>query len=101
MAISGLEQCLGWFASMAFALFHGSPPDGEKLPSQRINSLLGATDGSLWIGTAVGLSRWQNNHLTNYEDQRGVATAIFEDTDSTIWVKYFTIGGQHSTMQDQ
>ena len=61
------------------------PPDGEKLPSQRINSLLGATDGSLWIGTAVGLSRWQNNHLTNYEDQRGVATAIFEDTDSTIW----------------
>ena len=30
------------------------PPSGEKLPSQRINSLLGATDGSLWIGTAAG-----------------------------------------------
>jgi ligand-binding sensor domain-containing protein/signal transduction histidine kinase len=63
-----------------------APPDGQKLPSQRINSLLGGTDGSLWIGTAVGLSRWQNNHLTNYEDQRGVVTAIFEDTDSTIWI---------------
>jgi ligand-binding sensor domain-containing protein len=49
-------------------------------------SLLGGTDGSLWIGTAVGLSRWQNNHLTNYQDQRGVVTAIFEDTDSTIWI---------------
>jgi ligand-binding sensor domain-containing protein/signal transduction histidine kinase len=63
-----------------------APPDGEKLPSQRINSLLGGTDGSLWIGTAVGLSRWQNNHLTNYSDHRGVVTAIFEDTDSTIWI---------------
>jgi signal transduction histidine kinase/ligand-binding sensor domain-containing protein len=63
-----------------------APPDGEKLPSQRINSLLGGTDGSLWIGTAVGLSRWQNDHLTNYQDQRGVVTAIFEDTDSTIWI---------------
>jgi ligand-binding sensor domain-containing protein len=62
------------------------PPNGEKLPSQRINSLLGGTDGSLWIGTAVGLSRWRNNHLTNYPDQRGVVTAIFEDTDSTIWI---------------
>jgi len=63
-----------------------APPAGEKLPSQRINSLLGATDGSLWIGTAVGLSRWQNNHLTNYQDQQGVVTAIIEDTDSTIWI---------------
>jgi signal transduction histidine kinase/ligand-binding sensor domain-containing protein len=62
------------------------PPDGEKLPSQRINSILGGTDGSLWIGTAVGLSRWKNNHLTNYQDQRGVVTAIVEDTDSTIWI---------------
>jgi len=62
------------------------PPNGEKLPSQRINSLLGGTDGSLWIGTAVGLSLWKNNHLTNYPDQRGVVTAIFEDTDSTIWI---------------
>jgi signal transduction histidine kinase/ligand-binding sensor domain-containing protein len=61
------------------------PPSGEKLPSQRINSILGATDGSLWIGTAVGLSRWQNNHLTNYQAQRGVVTAILEDADSTIW----------------
>jgi signal transduction histidine kinase/ligand-binding sensor domain-containing protein len=62
------------------------PPDGEKLPSQRINSLLGGTDGSLWIGTAVGLSRWRNNHLTNYQDQRGVVTAIIEDADSTVWI---------------
>jgi len=66
-----------------------APPDGEKLPSQRINSLLGATDGSLWIGTAVGLSRWKNNHLTNYQDQRGVVAAILEDTDSTIWINVY------------
>ena len=78
-----------------------APPAGEKLPSQRINSLLGGTDGSLWIGTAVGLSRWQNNHLTNYEDQRGVVTAIVEDTDSTIWANISPSAAEHSTLQGQ
>jgi signal transduction histidine kinase/ligand-binding sensor domain-containing protein len=85
-----------WIGTMAgLVRFDGvrfvpwDPPSGEKLPSQRINSLLGATDGSLWIGTGVGLSRWQNNHLTNYQDQRGVVTAIIEDSDSTIWINVY------------
>src|SRR5271154_6835447 len=33
------------------------PPEGNELPSSRINSLLGARDGSLWIGTSTGLAR--------------------------------------------
>jgi signal transduction histidine kinase/ligand-binding sensor domain-containing protein len=60
-------------------------PNGEQLPSARINALLGTPDGSLWIGTAVGLSRWQNNHLTNYPNELGVVTAIVQARNGTVW----------------
>ena len=63
------------------------PPDGEQLPSSRINSLLGTPDGSLWIGTAVGLSRWQNHHLTNYVNQHGIVTSIIQARNGTIWIE--------------
>jgi ligand-binding sensor domain-containing protein len=33
-------------------------PDGKYLPSSDIGSLLGARDGSLWIGMEGGLSHW-------------------------------------------
>lgn len=61
------------------------PPSGEQLPSLRINSLLVASDGSLWIGTAAGLSHWQNNHLSNYSNVRGVVPTIVQARDGTIW----------------
>jgi signal transduction histidine kinase/ligand-binding sensor domain-containing protein len=63
------------------------PPDGEHLPSSRINSLLGTPDGSLWIGTAVGLSRWQNHHLTNYVNEHGVVTSIIQARNGAIWIE--------------
>jgi ligand-binding sensor domain-containing protein len=37
-------------------------PSGEKLPSTWINSMLGARDGSLWIGTEAGLLAQAANH---------------------------------------
>jgi signal transduction histidine kinase/ligand-binding sensor domain-containing protein len=63
------------------------PPEGQELPSPRINSLLATPDGSLWIGTALGLSRWQNNRLTNYANTEGVVTAIIQAHDGTIWIQ--------------
>src|SRR5271163_1478531 len=62
------------------------PPEGNELPSSRINSLLGARDGSLWIGTAMGLARWRNGQLTNYRDPTGSIMAILEDRAGTIWI---------------
>lgn len=62
------------------------PPDGNELPSSRINSLLGGRDGSLWIGTSMGLARWRNGNLTNYSDATGSIMAILEDRDGTIWI---------------
>src|SRR5271169_1979611 len=62
------------------------PPEGNELPSSRINSLLGARDGSLWIGTSAGLARWRNGSLTNYPDTTGSIMAILEDRTGTIWI---------------
>ena len=62
------------------------PPDGNELPSSRINSLLGARDGSLWIGTSMGLARWRNGNLINYSDATGSIMAILEDRTGTIWI---------------
>src|SRR6266481_701758 len=61
------------------------PPEGNELPSSRINSLLGGRDGSLWIGTRMGLARWRNGTLTNYGDAAGSIMAILEDRAGTIW----------------
>src|SRR6266852_603264 len=62
------------------------PPEGNELPSSRINSLLGGRDGSLWIGTSMGLARWRNGSLTNYSDATGSIMAILEDRAGTIWI---------------
>ena len=62
------------------------PPEGNELPSSRINSLLGARDGSLWIGTSTGLARWRNGNLTNYKDATASIMAILEDRAGTIWI---------------
>jgi len=69
-------------------------PLGEKLPSQRIDSLLVARDGSLWIGTAAGLSRWQNERLTNYPIE-AVVPAIIEARNGTIWFRTFHPNGEY------
>jgi PAS domain S-box-containing protein len=62
------------------------PPAGEELPSPRINSLLGARDGSLWIGTTKGLARWRNGELINYKDPTGTIMAILEHDGGIIWI---------------
>src|SRR4051794_29514615 len=43
-----------------------SAPKGSSLPDRRFTSLLGARDGSLWIGMTNGLSRWKNGQLETY-----------------------------------
>src|ERR1700688_2367959 len=62
------------------------PPEGNELPSSRINSLLGGRDGSLWIGTSGGLARWRSGNLTNYKDATGSIMAILEDRTGAIWI---------------
>jgi ligand-binding sensor domain-containing protein len=62
------------------------PPDGQQLLSSRINSLLATPDGSLWIGTRLGLSRWKDGYLTNFANDKGVVPVIVQAHDGTIWI---------------
>src|SRR5262249_10277902 len=73
-----------------------SPPPGESLPAAGVGALLGARDGSLWIGTSSGLSRLRDGHLFNYTTTTrspGIGR-IREDGAGTIWVtRYFVDDG--------
>jgi len=82
-----------WFGT-EFGLFrfdgirsvHWQPPAGEHLPDNNINSLLAGSDGTLWIGTFVGLASLRNGKLTLYpEFNRRFVESLFEDHEGTIW----------------
>src|SRR5262245_51843843 len=63
-----------------------SPPTGQSLPSGGVGALLGARDGSLWIGTSTGLSRLKDGRLFTYTTtprSPGI-WAIAEDRAGTI-----------------
>ena len=55
-----------------------SAQSGEVLPSTSVNSMLGARDGSLWIGTEAGLAHLVNGRLTLYE-KGWVSSPLIED----------------------
>jgi signal transduction histidine kinase/ligand-binding sensor domain-containing protein len=59
-------------------------PNGQPLPDERIFALLGASDGSLWIGTGSGLARWKDGRLVTYA-RAGRFSSIVEDPHGTIW----------------
>ncbi len=63
-----------------------SPPDGERLPSPEIVSLLAASDGSLWIGTTDGLAHWSEGRLTHVSEVVGSIEGIVEGKDREIWL---------------
>ncbi len=63
-----------------------SPSAGESLRSPVIDSLLAASDGSLWIGTKGYLTHLKDGHLTGYLDNRGQISAIRQGRDGTIWI---------------
>jgi signal transduction histidine kinase/ligand-binding sensor domain-containing protein len=60
------------------------PPGGQGLPDERIYGLLGASDGSLWIGTGWGLARWVDGKLVVYA-KAGRFSTLLEDESGTIW----------------
>jgi signal transduction histidine kinase/ligand-binding sensor domain-containing protein len=61
-----------------------SPPDGQNLPVRGVNALLGARDGSLWIGGLGHLSQWANGHLTDHPIT-GQVTSVIQRRNGEIW----------------
>jgi signal transduction histidine kinase/ligand-binding sensor domain-containing protein len=58
----------------------------EQLPDSHIVSLLGGSDGSLWIGTLKGLARWKDGQITSYEELPNRINGITEDRQGRIWI---------------
>jgi len=56
------------------------------MPSTSITALLGARDGSLWIGTNAGLVHRVNQHLITYLKGEGQISSILQDVNGEIWI---------------
>src|SRR5262249_31168679 len=82
----GTESELLRFDGVRFVPWREEP--GERLPSNAIGALLPARDGSVWIATPAGVSRWKDQTLTTYSGE--TARALLERRDGTIW----TVGGE-------
>ena len=47
------------------------------------------SDGSIWIGTEAGLSRFRDGRFVNYTAKDGLADAVrglYRDTDGSLWI---------------
>jgi ligand-binding sensor domain-containing protein len=69
-----------------------SPPNDTPLPSPGVTALLGARDGSLWIGTWRGPARWYQGKLTTFPSVTGRVNAFLEDAQGTIWLVRSRLG---------
>jgi signal transduction histidine kinase/ligand-binding sensor domain-containing protein len=72
---------------------------GEKLPSLDYRPMLGARDGSLYIGTDSGLLRWANQRLTRYLDGDTIG-GITQDEKGQIWVTHYRPGNYTDNSSD-
>ncbi len=64
----------------------------DGLPHSVINSIVQTRDGYLWIGTYVGLVRFDGKQFTQYsssnvpELETGAIMQLFEDREGTLWI---------------
>ena len=60
----------------------------------RVSALLGARNGTLWIGRDLGLSSWNGSTLTVYPEFAQLrVNAMLEDRAGTVWVAAHQDGG--------
>jgi signal transduction histidine kinase/ligand-binding sensor domain-containing protein len=62
-----------------------NPEPGGQMLSPSVRQLLVARDGSLWIASLGGLSRWKDHILTNYPAGTSGGSFVFEDRKGRIW----------------
>lgn len=62
----------------------------EGLVNNFIRAMLQSGDGSMWIATDEGVSRWTQHGFTNYEMRDGLSyfstRALLEDRNGDIWI---------------
>jgi signal transduction histidine kinase/ligand-binding sensor domain-containing protein len=80
---AGTRHGLMSFDGVTFTKWQPAP--GEKLPNDDVRSLLKDRDGSLWIGTGLGLAHLVSGHLRVFPGIKGVVEQIVQDRTGTIW----------------
>jgi ligand-binding sensor domain-containing protein len=54
------------------------------------HSVIAATDGSIWVATHDGVTKWRNGQVTIFRKTSGLpddaANSLFEDFRGRIWV---------------
>ena len=58
----------------------------EQLQSAEVSALLGASDGSLWIGAGYRLYRWKGDKLSNYSTGDEFISSIVETRQGALWL---------------
>jgi signal transduction histidine kinase/ligand-binding sensor domain-containing protein/DNA-binding response OmpR family regulator len=79
----GTLEGLAYFDGHAFTTFRAAEIEG--LPGNRINALLQASDGTLWVGTPNGLSMRRNRNFRRI-DGPAVVRSLVEGPKGTIWI---------------
>ncbi len=78
----------GAFRQRAGKLFHYTTKEG--LVNNFVRVFLQAADGSVWIATDEGVSRWQPQGFTNFRMRDGLCyfstRTLFEDRRGDIWI---------------
>ena len=67
-----------------------TPPKGQQLP-RGSGALLGARDGSLWIGAPGGLAQLKDGELLDYASETGAVSDVIQDHAGTIWFTRYHI----------
>ena len=84
-----------WIAALGGQLLRFDGTKFTKWPSQKpfdgINWLLGSRDGSLWIATYSGLSRFKDGQLFNFPIKSGGVQTIVEDRAGAIWITRYQV----------
>ncbi len=74
------------FDGKSFTTFDKS----DSLIHETVEHILVGRDGSIWIGTKTGLSRYINNHFYNYSIENGLLynqiTSIYEDQEGNLFI---------------
>jgi ligand-binding sensor domain-containing protein/signal transduction histidine kinase len=78
----------GAYRQMGQRLIHYSTKEG--LVNNFIRAFLQGRDGSVWIATDEGVSRWRPQGITNYQMRDGLAyfstRSLLEDRNGDIWI---------------
>jgi ligand-binding sensor domain-containing protein/signal transduction histidine kinase len=90
--LAGLLLAAGALTAFAAAPNYIVDPAPPGLPQSSVISMVQTRDGSLWLGTGLGLARYDGNHYEVFNEWNtpglgaSIIVHLFEDSRGTLWV---------------